>query len=414
MVTKLIGRTGAVAGRDFVMPDDVTVVRIGAGPNNEITIRADGVSREHARLVRRADGCWVEDAGSSNGTFVNGLRIKAERLRHLDVVTLGRRVDLIFIQSETAATAEPTGKVHSASLEFLNGPSANTKVDIPIGEITIGRAPGCNVVVNHPSIGKIHARIRRSDSQVTIEDLQSTNGTFVNDEKISLAVLKNDDHVSIATVAQFRTRILADFGAGMPVEASAESAPMPSYDQEWRTRLVWSPAELAEIEKARAGVLDMMDQSSEQPAPGARRRPQAAPRAVPQPERPVPAPVVSKYVAPAAAAPEPAATIAMVARSPAVGAVEVAGGENGMVRLGVGAHTIGRSAQADVRLTETDREVSRVHAILTVGAGGDVSIEGRGTNGTFLNEQRVNGTSAVRDGDKVRCGGTTLTVRFVS
>ena len=111
MVTKLIGRTGAVAGMDFVMPEHFTVLRIGAAPASEIRIRADGVSHEHARIVRRADECWVEDAGSRNGTFINGLRLKSERLRHLDVVTLARRVDLIFVETNRdAVRGTPAGR----------------------------------------------------------------------------------------------------------------------------------------------------------------------------------------------------------------------------------------------------------------------------------------------------------------
>jgi pSer/pThr/pTyr-binding forkhead associated (FHA) protein len=379
MVTKLIGRTGPVAGRDFVMADDVTVARIGGDSNNEICIRADGVSREHARVRRRADGCWIEDAGSRNGTFVNGLRVgKAERLRHLDVVTLARRVDLIFIQSD-AALVEHSPQIHAAALEFLNGPSAGGTVDLPVGELTIGRAATCNIVVSHPSIGKVHARIVRTAGQVTIEDLQSANGTFVNDRRIAVEVLNHDDHISLGSVAQLRAQIRADFGAGLPLKPAAESNAAPAVGQDWNTRVVWSPTELAEINKHRARVLDMMDQSSEEPSASA------------------PSGAGSAVTPPAAD----------------VRAVQVIGGEDGPVRLGPGIHTIGRGATADVRLPESELEASRLHAILTVSADGAVSIEGRGTNETFVNDQEMKGRGVLREGDRVRCGRTTLTVHLL-
>jgi pSer/pThr/pTyr-binding forkhead associated (FHA) protein len=47
-------------------------------------------SAQHARIELRSDGTWVEDLGSTNGTFVNGERITAERLKKGDVVRVGQ------------------------------------------------------------------------------------------------------------------------------------------------------------------------------------------------------------------------------------------------------------------------------------------------------------------------------------
>jgi pSer/pThr/pTyr-binding forkhead associated (FHA) protein len=47
-------------------------------------------SARHARIERRSDGTWVEDLGSTNGTFVNGERVTAERLEPGDVVRVGQ------------------------------------------------------------------------------------------------------------------------------------------------------------------------------------------------------------------------------------------------------------------------------------------------------------------------------------
>jgi pSer/pThr/pTyr-binding forkhead associated (FHA) protein len=72
MALKLLGRTGAVAGRDVAVSE---LLRIGAGAESEFRIVIGGVSRSHARIVKKDDAYWLEDAGSTNGTFLNGQRV---------------------------------------------------------------------------------------------------------------------------------------------------------------------------------------------------------------------------------------------------------------------------------------------------------------------------------------------------
>jgi len=72
--------------------------RIGRGADNAMRLEGDDyVSSRHAVLEPRSDGLWVEDAGSTNGTFVNGARVTTPRLlRRGDVVRIGQtdmRVD---------------------------------------------------------------------------------------------------------------------------------------------------------------------------------------------------------------------------------------------------------------------------------------------------------------------------------
>jgi pSer/pThr/pTyr-binding forkhead associated (FHA) protein len=67
------------------------IARIGRGAENTIRLDADTtVSSRHASLDSRADGLWVEDAGSTNGTFVNGARVtNARLLQPGDVIRIG-------------------------------------------------------------------------------------------------------------------------------------------------------------------------------------------------------------------------------------------------------------------------------------------------------------------------------------
>jgi hypothetical protein len=73
-------------------------------------------------------------------------------------------------------------------------------------EVTIGRLPECDVVVEDPGASRQHARIRRTDGGFVLVDLGSTNGTLVNDVPIQEHVLENGDHITIGeTVLEFRS-----------------------------------------------------------------------------------------------------------------------------------------------------------------------------------------------------------------
>lgn len=74
-----------------VIDVDSGPVSFGRAAGNEIRLEQDTfVSGRHARFEARADGLWVEDTGSTNGTFVNGEQVNApRRLERGDLVRLG-------------------------------------------------------------------------------------------------------------------------------------------------------------------------------------------------------------------------------------------------------------------------------------------------------------------------------------
>jgi pSer/pThr/pTyr-binding forkhead associated (FHA) protein len=75
----------------------VHALRVGRSGDNELPIERDEyASSHHARFEPRRDGVYVEDVGSTNGTFVNGIRLTRERrLAPGDVVRIGE-TDLRF------------------------------------------------------------------------------------------------------------------------------------------------------------------------------------------------------------------------------------------------------------------------------------------------------------------------------
>jgi len=80
-----------------VVAIDSHSLRVGRGGDNDLPIPGDEyASSHHARFEPRRDGVYVEDIGSTNGTFVNGIRLTRERrLAAGDVVRIGE-TDLRF------------------------------------------------------------------------------------------------------------------------------------------------------------------------------------------------------------------------------------------------------------------------------------------------------------------------------
>jgi len=76
-------------GEEFEL--DSTALTVGRGGRNDVSIEGDEfASARHVRIEPRRDGVWVSDLGSTNGTFVNGVRIeRARKLVPGDVVRVG-------------------------------------------------------------------------------------------------------------------------------------------------------------------------------------------------------------------------------------------------------------------------------------------------------------------------------------
>ncbi|HEY1276125.1 MAG TPA: FHA domain-containing protein [Thermoleophilaceae bacterium] len=86
--TLVIRSGGGRAGEAFTLTGDR--MGIGRSPDAEIFLDDVTVSRNHALLVRRRDGLYIDDLGSLNGTYVNRRRIESHRLQDGDELQVGK------------------------------------------------------------------------------------------------------------------------------------------------------------------------------------------------------------------------------------------------------------------------------------------------------------------------------------
>ncbi len=212
--------SGAGTGRlQRIELKEVTRFGRDSGVEGAIDAAAAIVSRRHAE-IRRQDGKYIlVDLGSFNGTVLNGRRIAApEVLHHNDSVELGLGGPTIrFVDPADPAPrpAQQPAHVDIAAAQLVPGvgPSSRNmgtmllgsesplqishagvndqpKVFIErafgnTGQLTIGRGEECDIRLDGLLISNRHASVLNTTAGVAIEDLNSSNGTYINGERIT-------------------------------------------------------------------------------------------------------------------------------------------------------------------------------------------------------------------------------------
>jgi hypothetical protein len=90
----------------------------------------------------------------------------------------------------------------------VTSPAGSKGVVYPLtGEVTVGRGPGCSISLPDDTfVSQVHARVFHRDGEWWVEDLGSTNGTYINDERVrSAVVVRSGDRVQFGqTVTELR------------------------------------------------------------------------------------------------------------------------------------------------------------------------------------------------------------------
>jgi ABC-type multidrug transport system ATPase subunit/pSer/pThr/pTyr-binding forkhead associated (FHA) protein len=171
-LAKLIVQIPGEESREEFLSKAVTTV--GRGRANMVQVLSPIVSGEHAKIELTRTGHTITDLNSTNGTFVNGHRLKPQTPHPLathDIIRfsdiLGNSASLIYIA--------PSGFADVPTLDMPRVFQLTAKTSY------IGRNPETAIPLNHPAISWYHAKIvQQAEDRYTIQDLSSHNGSFVN------------------------------------------------------------------------------------------------------------------------------------------------------------------------------------------------------------------------------------------
>ena len=197
---------GAMKAQLFLLPSD----RIALGWKNDRLVL--GNPEIPLGWFFQEDEKIFLEAALEASILVNAQPLtEARRLRQGDWIVVEGKAMQVRLPQEKSHEGENAGGVQEGS----------AKQDIA-QDILIGRLPDCGLVIDSPTVSRHHARLFCKGGIWHLEDLQSTNGTFVNGERLfSPVALRPKDRVQIASSAFVfdGTRLLSQDEAGLAITA---------------------------------------------------------------------------------------------------------------------------------------------------------------------------------------------------
>ena len=165
---------------------------IGRDDQCNIRLVDPEISRQHARITLKGSAYWITDCNSANGTTINGERIGQETEladnTELKIANYGLKI----------VRSEPQKPL--AILIGINGPIQNQRFELGPGPHDVGRTDDNAIVILDSSVSRKHARLMVEAGRITVENLRSSNGTFVNQAHVERCDVHPTDTLRFGSV----------------------------------------------------------------------------------------------------------------------------------------------------------------------------------------------------------------------
>lgn len=232
---------------------------VGRKPDCDVVVACSSVSGRHCELEIVDGVWWVRDLESKNGTSVNGRRADKQKIAPNNLLALGRQRFMVEYQPQkpmapsardaeddlalefllddshakpatTVGTAGNAGQATQIPMAAAPAPHFQTASVVDLGKLVpcgggapiplrakqliLGRSSECDIRIRFPSVSSRHCRLNFEDGYWMVEDLNSTNGTWVDGDRCELDCLMPD---SILALDKHRFTIqYTPFGNGPP------------------------------------------------------------------------------------------------------------------------------------------------------------------------------------------------------
>ncbi|MEO1272686.1 MAG: FHA domain-containing protein [Myxococcota bacterium] len=217
-------------------------VTIGRNPSCIVHTPNATVSRFHCVVKQTHEGCEVIDQNSSSGTFLNSYKIQRQLLRHGDEICCGR-FPLMFYEDHIQEIPWPDALWGGPTGWLLFKDDMGNERSLRMGagspRINIGRQNDCAIQTSDHSVSRVHAEVLFEGGQFEVVDLQSANGTRINNDaqRLNRQTLRSGDEIRLG-----QGRFIIHFyeEPGVPVVPNPGRSPYETVAPDLHEN--WSPA----------------------------------------------------------------------------------------------------------------------------------------------------------------------------
>ncbi len=170
---------------------------IGSAVDNHLVVVDQSMSPLHARLLTQDNALYLKDNNSEQGCYVNEQRVTEKQILPGDTIRLGKIEFEILDPRESISQqalsddAIPPKWSLVADSSWLSG----QEYQIPAHTSTVGRGSQCDIVIPGTHLSRQHAQLTIKGNLLHIRDLASSNGTYINDERVSEGIARPGDRL---------------------------------------------------------------------------------------------------------------------------------------------------------------------------------------------------------------------------
>ncbi len=187
--------------------------RIGSAPDAFVRLVVDGIPAELCALELDGERVSLVAAAGTNGLSVNGQPIEAgQTLRPGDSLAFGNvQARLVAVERVSSTPASRPGQVDDSGatrvraalpkylLRGVSGAAFGKTYAVASAQV-IGRHHECDISIPSEEISRRHAQVKPTTDGILVEDLGSSNGTFINGQRVQTGLLKNGDELRLDAI----------------------------------------------------------------------------------------------------------------------------------------------------------------------------------------------------------------------
>jgi pSer/pThr/pTyr-binding forkhead associated (FHA) protein len=209
-------------------PLNRTAYLFGSRSPAHVALKSKLVSKSHLIIINDRGESYLRDLASTNGVYLNNQPVREARISDGDILNIGRFQFICYNGFPSEMDEEP----HAAEDAELIIEGQDQPFPLRLRTMLIGRRAKCELRLDDADVSNVHAIIYRCDGRRYIRDLNSTNGTFLNSQRIRETEIRDGDVVRVGeTVFRYR-RAEARRGGFVPQSAAEVVEPLRLADMD--------------------------------------------------------------------------------------------------------------------------------------------------------------------------------------